>query len=48
MEYLPSLTAKYEVNEKQNIKFAASKTYTLPQFKERAPILFEEVGQSYI
>ena len=47
MEYLPSLTAKYEVNEKQNIKFAASKTYTLPQFKERAPFLFEEVGQSY-
>jgi hypothetical protein len=47
VEYLPSLTAKYEVNEKQNIKFAASKTYTLPQFKERAPFLFEEVGQSY-
>jgi hypothetical protein len=48
MEYMPSLTAKYEVNEKQNIKFAASKTYTLPQFKERAPFLYEEVGQSYI
>ena len=47
VEYLPSLTAKYEVNEKQNIKFAASKTYTLPQFKERAPFLFEEVGQSF-
>jgi hypothetical protein len=47
MEYLPSLTAKYELNEKQNIKFAASKTYTLPQFKERAPFLFEEVGQSF-
>lgn len=47
MEYLPSLTAKYEVNEKQNIKLAASKTYTLPQFKERAPFLFEEVGQSF-
>lgn len=47
MEYLPSVTAKYEVSEKQNLKFAASKTYTLPQFKERAPFLFEEVGQSY-
>ncbi|WP_339887459.1 TonB-dependent receptor [uncultured Flavobacterium sp.] len=47
MEYLPSLSAKYELNEKQNLKFAASKTYTLPQFKERAPFLFEEVGQSY-
>ena len=48
MEYMPSISAKYEVNEKQNIKFAASKTYTLPQFKERAPFLYEEVGQSYI
>jgi TonB-dependent receptor len=47
MEYLPSLSAKYEVTEKQNIKLAASKTYTLPQFKERAPFLYEEVGQSY-
>ena len=47
MEYLPSLTAKYELSEKQNLKFAASKTYTLPQFKERAPFLFEEIGQSY-
>lgn len=48
MEYLPSLSAKYELTEKQNLKLAASKTYTLPQFKERAPFLFEEVGQSYI
>jgi hypothetical protein len=47
MEYLPSLSAKYELNEKQNLKLAASKTYTLPQFKERAPFLYEEVGQSY-
>jgi len=48
MEYLPSLSAKYELNEKQNLKLAASKTYTLPQFKERAPFLYEEVGQSYV
>lgn len=47
MEYLPSLAAKYELNEKQNLKLAASKTYTLPQFKERAPFIYEEVGQSY-
>lgn len=47
-EFLPTLTAKYELNEKQNLKLAASKTYTLPQFKERAPFLYEEVGQSYI
>lgn len=48
MEYLPSLTAKYSINEKHNLKFAASKTYTLPQIKERAPFLYEEVGQSYV
>tara|TARA_R110000868_G_scaffold125037_2_gene330346 strand:- start:8809 stop:11643 length:2835 start_codon:yes stop_codon:yes gene_type:complete len=47
-EILPSLSLKYELNEKQNLKFAASKTYTLPQFKERALFLFEEVTQSTI
>jgi hypothetical protein len=47
MEYLPSITAKYELNDKQNLKAAASKTYTLPQFKERAPFQYEEVGQVY-
>ena len=41
-EFLPSLALKYELNEKQNLRFAASKTYTLPQFKERAPFLFQE------
>ncbi|MEM1001276.1 MAG: TonB-dependent receptor [Bacteroidota bacterium] len=41
-EWLPSLALKYELNEKQNLRFAASRTYTLPQFKERAPFLFQE------
>ena len=41
-EILPSISLKYELNEKQNLKFAASKTYTLPQFKERAPFQFDE------
>ncbi|MBR9757612.1 MAG: TonB-dependent receptor [Algicola sp.] len=41
-EWLPSLALKYELNEKNNLRFAASKTYTLPQFKERAPFLFQE------
>ncbi len=41
-ELLPSLALKYAVNDKQNLRFAASKTYTLPQFKERAPFLFQE------
>ena len=47
MEYLPSLAAKYELTEKQNLKLAASKSYTLPQFKERAPFQYEEINQVY-
>lgn len=46
-EILPALSLKYELNEKQNLKFAASKTYTLPQYKERALFLFQEVNQDY-
>ncbi|WP_420603902.1 TonB-dependent receptor domain-containing protein [Flagellimonas sp.] len=46
-EILPSLSIKYALNEKQNLRFAASKTYTLPQFKERALFQFEEVTQVY-
>ena len=47
VKFLPSLIAKYKLNEKQNLKFAASNTYTLPQFKEKVKILFQEVGQDY-
>lgn len=46
-EILPALSLKYEINETQNVKFATSKTYTLPQYKERAPFLFQEVNQDY-
>lgn len=44
-EILPSLLVKYEVNDKNNIRFAASKTYTLPQFKERALFVYEDVTE---
>jgi hypothetical protein len=44
-EVLPGITTKYEINEKQNLRFAASKTYTLPQFKERALYIYEDVTQ---
>ncbi len=47
-EFLPSISGKWTLSDKQNIKFAGSKTYTLPQFKERAKMLFEEVTQTYI
>lgn len=44
-EFLPAVSLKYVLNEKQNLKVAASKSYTLPQYKERAPFQFEEVTQ---
>lgn len=44
-EFLPSLLLKYEVNEKHNLRLAASKTYTLPQFKERALFVYEDVTE---
>jgi hypothetical protein len=43
--FLPSLILKYELNDKQNLRLGLSKTYTLPQFKERAPFIYEEVLQ---
>ncbi len=42
---LPNLTLKYEVNEKNNLRLGLSKTYTLPQFKERALFVYEEVTE---
>ena len=43
--FLPSVTMKYELNEKQNLRFGFSKTYTLPQFKERALFVYEDVTE---
>ena len=43
--FLPSLTMKYELNEKQNLRLGFSKTYTLPQFKERALFVYEDVTE---
>jgi outer membrane receptor for ferrienterochelin and colicin len=36
---------KYELNEKQNLRLGFSKTYTLPQFKERALFVYEDVTE---
>ena len=44
--FLPSIILKYMLNDRQNLRFAASKTYTLPQFKERALFLYEDVTQT--
>lgn len=45
---LPNLTMRYALNEKQNLRFAFSKTYTLPQFKERALFVYEDVTQAKV
>lgn len=44
---LPSLNLKYTLNDKQNLRLGASKTYTLPQFKERALFPYEEINVVY-
>nr|WP_317631094.1 TonB-dependent receptor [uncultured Flavobacterium sp.] len=43
--FLPSLVLKYALKSNQNLRFAASKTYTLPQFKERALFIYEDVTE---
>ncbi len=41
-EFLPSLSLKYSLNDKNSVRLAGSKTMTLPEFKELAP--FEYVN----
>lgn len=43
--FLPNFSLKYELTDKQNLRLAFSKTYTLPQFKETAPFAYEEITQ---
>lgn len=43
---LPSLNVKYSLNEKNAIRFAASETYTMPQFKEMAQFLYSDVNSN--
>lgn len=44
--FLPSLDLKYTVNDFSNLRFAASKTVTLPKFTEVAPFLYEDVTEA--
>ncbi len=46
--FLPSVSARYELNEKQNLRLGFSKTYTLPQFKERALFVYEDITEVHI
>ncbi|PJJ09710.1 TonB-dependent receptor [Flavobacterium sp. 1] len=41
---LPSANLKYSFNEKNAIRISASKTYTMPQFKEMANFLYSDVN----
>ncbi|PZR18870.1 MAG: TonB-dependent receptor, partial [Flavobacterium psychrophilum] len=45
---LPAATLKYSLNENSNLRAAASKTYTLPQFKEKAPFRYEGIGENSV
>jgi TonB-dependent receptor len=40
VDWLPSLNAKYEVNEKTNLRLSLSKTTSRPEFREIAPFPF--------
>lgn len=41
---LPSLNLKYDFNDKNSLRFGASKTYTLPQSKEISPYRYVNIG----
>jgi len=43
--FLPSLSIKYGVNDDQNLRFSASQTISLPEFKEVAPFVYESISQ---
>lgn len=45
---LPSISLKYELNSTSNLRFAASKTVTLPKFTEIAPFLDEDVTEAIL
>lgn len=43
---LPSMNIKYTINDDNIIRFAASQTYTYPQFKETAPFKYQDINFS--
>ena len=43
--FLPSLSIKYALNDDQNLRFSASQTISLPEFKEVAPFVYESISQ---
>ncbi len=47
-KFLPALNMRYAINDSQNIRLSASRTYTLPQMKEMAPYLYVDPTESSI
>ncbi|RYH73463.1 TonB-dependent receptor [Flavobacteriaceae bacterium 144Ye] len=42
--FLPSLNIKYALNEDANLRFSASQTASIPEFKEVAPFVYEDIS----
>lgn len=45
-KFLPAFNIKYSINDKQNLRLAASRTYTLPQLKEMAPYIYIDITET--
>lgn len=48
MNLLPAFSLRYKMNEITNLRLAASSTYTLPQFKETAPFIFDGITDATV
>jgi TonB-dependent receptor len=44
---LPSLNVKYALNDDSNLRFSFSQTASIPEFKEVAPFIYEDVTVRY-
>ena len=42
--FLPTLNVKYILTDDQNLRFSASQTVSIPEFKEMAPFVYEDIA----
>jgi outer membrane receptor protein involved in Fe transport len=47
-DYLPSINATWELTEKSNLRFSASRTLSRPEFREIAPFAFFDFNIDYV
>ena len=45
-KFLPAMNVKYSINDRQNLRLAASRTYTLAQLKEMAPYIYVDITET--